>query len=343
MDVTQYSGNRAEWDDYVLRSEAATIYHQIGWKDVIKKTFGHKPYYLMAKEDGKVQGLLPLFLMRSRLFGPCIVSIPFFDYGGVVAENREVAENLISKAIEIARENNVKFLELRQRGEIYDGGFITKTNKVSFTIPLTSDPEVIWRDTLRKNKRKKIKKASKQLAVRLGHSQECVLKCYKVFSRAMRDLGTPVYPIALFTNICEVFPNQTKILMATYKGKVVGAKIMFFFKDTVFWRFQYSLRKLCGLACNELLYWTAIKYACENGYEFCDLGRSTRGSGSCHFKRQFGAQERQLSYQYYVNGANKLPDISPSNQKYKLAVGIWKRLPLFLTEIIGPKIVRNIP
>lgn len=343
MDIVEYSGNATEWDKYVLRSEAATIYHQIGWKDVIEKTFGHKPYYLIAKENGEVKGILPLFLMQSKIFGSYLVSIPFFDYGGVIADNQEVAQKLITKAIEIAKENKVEFLELRHNIEIPDERLVSKTTKVSFFLTLNPDPQEIWKSVLDQNKRNKIRKANKHLSVRFCQSKEDIVICYRIFSEAMRDLGTPVYPIKLFRNIYDVFSDHVKMLLAIHEDKVVGAKIIFLFKDRVYFRFHYSLREFFKFAPNDLLYWAAIEYACKNGYKFCDLGRCTNASGNYDFKRKFGAQEKQLYYQYYLNGRNELPDVSPSNKKFRLAIAVWKRLPLFITEMIGPKIVRNIP
>jgi hypothetical protein len=61
---------------------------------VVEKTYKHKPIYLMAKEEGAIKGVLPLFLMRSMIFGKKLVSVPFTPYGGVCADN-ETAENAL--------------------------------------------------------------------------------------------------------------------------------------------------------------------------------------------------------------------------------------------------------
>jgi hypothetical protein len=43
------------WDEYLLKSEHSTFYHQIGWRNVVKKTYKHKPIYLIAKEEGEIK------------------------------------------------------------------------------------------------------------------------------------------------------------------------------------------------------------------------------------------------------------------------------------------------
>ena len=64
-------------DSYVHKSPISTFYHQIGWKNVVEKTYKHRPIYLIAKEEGEIKGVLPLFLMRSMIFGKKLVSGSF--------------------------------------------------------------------------------------------------------------------------------------------------------------------------------------------------------------------------------------------------------------------------
>jgi hypothetical protein len=53
------------WDSYIHKSNSSTFYHQIGWRNVVQETYKHKSVYLIAKEEGEIKGILPLFLMRS--------------------------------------------------------------------------------------------------------------------------------------------------------------------------------------------------------------------------------------------------------------------------------------
>ena len=71
------------WDSYILESNTSTFYHQIGWRNVIEKAYKHKPIYLIAKENGELIGVLPLFLIKSMFFGKKLVSVPFAPYGGI--------------------------------------------------------------------------------------------------------------------------------------------------------------------------------------------------------------------------------------------------------------------
>jgi len=88
MEITELrTGEEEAWDSYVYESDASTFYHQIGWRNVVLKTYGHKPRYLVARgDDGGIIGVLPMFLMESRVFGRKLVSVPFAPYGGVCAD-----------------------------------------------------------------------------------------------------------------------------------------------------------------------------------------------------------------------------------------------------------------
>jgi hypothetical protein len=103
-------GNEKDWEEYVYKSDYSTFYHQISWKNVIERTYGHKPHYLIAKENDEIKGILPLFLMKSVIFGKKLVSVPFGPYGGVCADNKTVEDLLIDKAIELTKEYRADYL-----------------------------------------------------------------------------------------------------------------------------------------------------------------------------------------------------------------------------------------
>jgi len=91
------------WDSYIYKSSSSTFYHQLGWRNVVKKTYKHKPIYLVAKENGEIKGVLPLFLMKSMIFGKKLVSVPFAPYGGACADDGIAEKMLIEEAIRITR------------------------------------------------------------------------------------------------------------------------------------------------------------------------------------------------------------------------------------------------
>ena len=98
MEITELRReDEKAWDSYIYKSSSSTFYHQLGWRNVVKKTYKHKPIYLVAKEGGELKGILPMFLMRSVIFGKKLVSVPFAPYGGVCADSETVEKALIDE------------------------------------------------------------------------------------------------------------------------------------------------------------------------------------------------------------------------------------------------------
>src|SRR5260221_14703965 len=77
----------AEWQTYIKNAPNASLYHALEWRDVLRRAFGHRRWYLMAEDDGKTRGVLPLVEMKSSLFGHFFVSLPFLGYGGLLGES----------------------------------------------------------------------------------------------------------------------------------------------------------------------------------------------------------------------------------------------------------------
>ncbi len=344
MRIEKYNDNRKEWDSYVQKSEESSIFHQIGWKSVIEKTYGHKAYYLIAKDNGEVKGVLPLFLISNRLMGRFLVSLPFHCIGGVCADEDETAKLLINQAIKITKETGADYLEMRQYRKLNFSELDSKEHKSTYILQLDMNPEIVWKDKFSSNLRNKIRKGIRaNITISSGNNNVFIKKFYNIFSRNMRDLGTPVMGIRLIENIVREFSDQTRIFIASHDQRDIGCKFVMFYKKTVYFIWASALRDYLRFAPSSLLNWEAIKYSCKNGMELCDFGRSSINDGAYHFKRQFGGEKKQLYWQYFLNKRRDIPNLNLKNEKFNMAINIWKRLPVFITNFVGPKIVKYIP
>ncbi len=335
--------DRDRWDSYVLKSPASTSYHLISWKDVIERSFGHKTYYLLAEDkDNEINGILPLIHLKSFLFGNFMVSLPYFNYGGICADNEEIADQLLNVAIVLAKEKHVKHIELRHMQPI-NKVLPLKTAKVSMRLKLPQNSEELWKSFSSKL-RSQIRRPEKEgMYSRLGKEEE-LDSFYTIFSMNMRDLGTPVYSKEIFRNIFSEFPETTRICTIYSKwADPVASGFLVGFKEILEIPWASSLRSYNHYSPNMLLYWSALKFACENGYKVFDFGRSTPEEGTYRFKEQWGAKPTQLYWHYWLKNGGPLPELNPKNPKYQMAIKIWKKLPVRLTNLIGPRIVKNIP
>jgi FemAB-related protein (PEP-CTERM system-associated) len=334
--------DRERWEAFVEASPNATSYHGYAWKKVIEQSFGHATHYLAALDgSGKVAGVLPLVHMKSRLFGNFLVSVPFVNYGGLLCESECALQALLGGAEKLRVSCGAAHVELRHLGfEV--AGLPSRQHKVTMVLPLSGDPQAQWTGFNAKL-RNQVRKAEKNgLSCRVGQL-ELLDDFYRVFARNMRDLGTPVYGKDFFRNVLTGLPETTRILAVSHQGRTIAAGIVSWYRQTMEMPWASSVGDFKALCPNNLLYWEAIQFAIGRGCSAFDFGRSTPNEGTYNFKKQWGALPVQLHWQYLLDQGEALPELSPKNPKFEAAIRIWKRLPVGLTRLVGPGIVRNIP
>lgn len=342
MRVAAIENGLEGWDEFVQSHPDAHSYHRFGWKEVITRTFGHPCYYLAAIDDrGKYQGILPLAHMRSRIFGNFLVSLPYVNYGGLLCRSDAAAAALLEDAERLRRSCGAQYVELRHV-EALHSGLPTRSHKVSMVLALAQADSEQW-NVFPPKLRNHIRKSQKcGCQFKYGHL-ELLDDFYEIFARNMRDLGTPVYPKSFFRHVLEAFPESTSMLSVSHEGRPIAAGLASWFRQHVEVPWASSIRGFNQLCPNHMLYWEAIRLAIERGFSKFDFGRSTPNGGTYNFKKQWGALPIGLHWQYLMNDKGQIPDLSPANPRYRMAVRAWQHLPVSIAKILGPWIVRNIP
>jgi serine/alanine adding enzyme len=340
LDITTETSG-ADWDQFVLPRRDASGYHQWAWRRVFEHAFGHEAVYLAAREHGRIVGVLPLVMFRSRLFGKFAVSLPFVNYGGVCADDHEVAQTLVANASALAEKRGLAHVELRHiERQLPD--LPARTHKVTMRLPLGDDVTRTW-EGLDRKVRNQVRKAEKSgLTFRRGGA-ELLDRFYEVFAVNMRDLGTPVYSRRFFEEVVKNFPSTATVCLVDHGDRTVAGAIALSHRDGLEVPWASSLREYRSQCPNNLLYWKIIEFGIESRRTSLDFGRSTPDEGTYHFKEQWGARPEPLYWEYAMQGGRELPNLSPSNPKYRAAINLWTRLPLQVTNFLGPHIVRSIP
>jgi FemAB-related protein (PEP-CTERM system-associated) len=341
IQIKRLTNEGKQWDQYVHDSAQASLYHLTGWKKVIEKTFGHPTYYLYALQNDCIAGILPLVYLKSLVFGKFFVSVPFFNYGGIAAENEKIRKNLMEEAIHIARREGAKHIELRHT-ENFELGIPVKTSKVLMILDLPETSEELWK-SFKSKLRSQIRRPEKEgFTVKFGQLDE-VDSFYEVFAYNMRDLGTPIYTKCLFENILTEFSETARICTIYTDEKPIASGFIIGHKDLLQIPWASTIREYNRLSPNMMLYWNILKFGCEQGYKQFDFGRSTPDEGTYKFKKQWGAQPVQCYWHYWLASGDELPELNPHNPKYQLAIKTWQKLPISITKILGPHIVKFLP
>ena len=328
-------------DAFVDAHPASTGYHRRAWLDVIERSFGHEGRYLVAESQDGIAGVLPLVFFRSRLFGSFAVSLPFVNYGGLVARGPGAANALLQAAIDATRAAGGRHLELRHTSRHFET-LSPKRHKVAMLLDLADTSEQQW-NRLDRKVRNQVRKGEKSdLTVQIG-GPELVADFYRVFAHNMRDLGTPVYGRQFFDNVATTFSETSRVFVVRHQGQPVAASLVVWHRGTAEVPWASALRASNALSANVFLYWQMLSFCIERGLKVFDFGRSTPNEGTFHFKRQWGAAPRELVWEYWMAPGREVPNLNPKNPKFDLAIRVWQQLPVPVASFFGPHIVRNIP
>jgi serine/alanine adding enzyme len=331
---------RSEWDAFVQHFSRATFCHAYQWWSIIQDTYGHRPIYLIARCGRRLQGVLPLFLVKSRVFGRSLSSMPFLDYGGPCADSPEVAAKLLNHAVGLLKDLGANYIEMRGC-DPSGANSIARLDKVTMILDLSSGVDRLW-NFLQAKVRNQVRKAEKSgLRVAFGGA-ELLEEFYPVFAVNMRDLGSPVHHFSFFSNMLAQFGQQAELAIIRDGNRPVGGLVSLFFRDAVVIPWASSLREDFSKCPNNLLYWEAIKHAVERGCKRFDFGRSSINSGTYHFKKQWGARPVQIYWQTLTRTGEPRRASSNADSRYQLATTVWKRLPVALTTFIGPRLRKYI-
>lgn len=332
------TSNYDRWDRFVQATSDATFFHQSGWKDVIERAFGHKTYFLYAEKNGEITGILPLVHVHSLLFGNTLVSTAFCVYGGIVAKDEATGLELDKEACRLAEELGVDCLEMRNR--------VQKTphrphKELYVTFRKTLDPVV--ENNMLAIPRKQRAMVRKGIDAGLSSTIDAgVDRLHRAYSESVRNLGTPVFSKKYFQILKDVFEDQCEVLTIELNGRLVASVMSFYYKDEVLPYYGGGTELARHVKGNDFMYWEVMRRAVEKGIKIFDYGRSKIGTGSYNFKKNWGFTPEPLYYEFHLVKADMLPDINPLNPKYRLFIDAWKRLPLPISQMIGPWLSKDL-
>ena len=327
------------WDRYVDQMPDGTFFHRSGWRSVIEQAFRHRSCYLLAERDGSITGVLPLVHLRSRLFGNTLVSVPFCVYGGPLASDKESADALVGRAVDLMRRVGADAIEFRSRRPAVAEWPARSDLYATFRKPIAADPEANLKAIPRKQ-RAMVRKGM-QNGLR-SHIDGDTARLHRVYAESVRNLGTPVYSARYFRLLAEQFQDCCEILTVVDGDKPIAAVLSFFFRDEVLPYYGGGTAQARQRAGNDFMYWEVMRRASDRGARIFDFGRSKFGTGSFDFKKFWGFTPEPLHYQYKVQPGRTIPDHNPLNPKYRFFIAAWKRLPLPIANLLGPAVVRGI-
>lgn len=332
--------------------------HDPGWLNVLRDAMGHRTMAVVARDDsvasskggksaGGIVGYLPLALVTSRLFGRFLVSLPYLNRAGIVAADLTVRNEILEAARELADRFKVQYLELRHHAYRQEHKAIShnRDEKLRMVMGLPCEVDGLW-SAYSAKVRNQIRKGDKAgLSISFGRS-ELLDDFYDVFSTNMRDLGTPVYPRGLFAAVIDTFDKEAELAVVRHEGRPVAGAILIHGRLGQVCESQVpsasSLRDAKHTNANMWMYHKLLERSVQKGSGVFDFGRSSPDSGTFRFKKQWGAVPLPTTWQYYLRYGD-VGAVRPDNPKYQRRIAAWQHLPVWVTRLVGPRIVRGIP
>jgi FemAB-related protein (PEP-CTERM system-associated) len=333
-----FSGDASTWNAYVTEAWDAGVCHLAEWREVMADVLGHECLYLVAVEDGGAcVGAMPLVRVKSLLLGHYLVSMPFLNAGGPCGTPGATAA-LARAAVAEAARSGADLLELRSRAPVE--GLRRSDRKITVALELPARADALWA-AFPSKLRSQIRRPQREgFRVRFGDDQCDAF--YAVFGRNMRTLGTPVLPRAFFERIVHCLRGFTEFGVVYHGERPIAAGCGFWWRDEFEITWASSLREYSRAAPNMLLYWSFMERAIARGVRRFDFGRCTRDGGTHAFKRQWGGRDVALPWAQWARGKMKATP-SPERPLFRAAAACWRRLPLAVTNRVGPLIAAQLP
>jgi FemAB-related protein (PEP-CTERM system-associated) len=340
---------KSEWENFCKAHPGNNIYYSWNFLESISETFKHSIYLVVARntDSGALGAILPIIEQKSFLFGHLWTSIPFVNYGGPLSEDSATEGLLLEATRKAAAVLRVKRIEIRGlNARNVSNSWILSKNKASMWLSLPrshSSDELI--SSFKAKLRSQIKKGyTSEIKCRFGR-EELVDDFYKVFARNMRDLGTPVYSKRLFSDLLAHLPENSWIHVIYHRNTPVAVGFLIKSGNAMEIPWASAIRDFNRFNVNMVLYWEALKFSCQKKCDYFDYGRSTIGAPTYQFKKQWGCTPIQ-HYWYGCSPNDVVSNHGAANTddpKFELLIAIWQKLPIWLTKILGPSIVKNIP
>ena len=330
------------WDAFVNAHALGTPYHAWGWKTAMENSYQLKTSYLCAKNnDGAIIGVCPVAHMPSVFGLGSACSLPYCDRGEPLADRDAVAHGLLDSvggdfAHEVRATTGQDDPDEWVTSQIADGA------KVRLLLDLPNSSQELMASFKSKH-RSQIRKAEKNgLEASVAPGVSRVAAFYSVFTRNMRDLGSPTHSLRWFEEVARSYGKQCLVGLVTLEGKTIGAGIVLISGKRAVIPWASTLREYNRLAPNMLLYWKLLEAVTDIGCRSFDFGRSSYGEGTYRFKTQWGAKPVPLNW--YTQGSHVTgreptePATGQSRLVRKIVESIWRKLPLATTVLIGSRI-----
>lgn len=261
-------------------------------------------------------------VVPSLLGAPVYACVPGLDYSDLTAaEAQALAREMAGRSF------NIRALTAIPEALPPGAPAVLKVDLAAFG----HDRKAVWKQVLNRSARRGIERARK---AGLRVSEEAGPAAVKTFSgllfAALSRHGAPIMPVALFESVIDEFDARILVVRNGADGEAL-ASLLWLRDGRIAW-VPWSGMRLDPDGSGDLLFWTMMEQALNEGADIVDFGRSAVGDGVCRFKQKFGAVPVPV---LWLSDKRTEP-----YRRYALAQRLWRRLPKAVIAGLGPRLCR---
>jgi CelD/BcsL family acetyltransferase involved in cellulose biosynthesis len=329
------------WLEFVQQHPEALPFHHPSWSWVLSESYGYRPFVLAIVDgQGQVDAGMPVMEIRTRFHRPRWVSLPFTDRCPPLAVDEVTAARLVELADRAREDAAVACLEFH--ADVPRDDVHRQPRGVAHALSLSPDADLIFKGFKRSQVQRNVRKAERSgLELRRTDAEEDLTESfYRLHLRTRRRLGVPVQPRRFFEFLWRRVIAQGRgfVLLASRGGVPIAGAVFLTGGRTVVYKFGASEPSSWPLRPNNLIFWDAIRWSCQNGFTTFDFGRSDLDDwGLRNFKSGWGAVEEPL---VYAALGGEPPRVGP-RVGASLIPRLIRRGPLWLCRAIGAAAYRH--
>ena len=331
------------WGGFVARHPQATPFHHPDWARLVARCYGFRAFALATRDaTGEIRAGLPVVEVRHLGAAPKWVSLPYTDCCPPLALAPEEQEELAAALRRASSAAGVRQVEVR--GPL-PGGSVTGAGALRHVLALCDDPAKVHAGFHRSQVQRNIRRAEREgLTVREATRPEDLTGTfYRLHLRTRRRLGVPVQPRRFFRLLWEnaISTGLGSVLIVETQDRPIAAAVFLAWNGTVIYKFGASDASAWSLRPNHLLFWHAIRGACEHGDQWFDFGRTDAGqAGLRDFKLSWGAVEEPLVYR--TLGGKPEPATTGEGLATRVLGPVIRHGPLLLCRAVGETLYRYV-
>jgi CelD/BcsL family acetyltransferase involved in cellulose biosynthesis len=337
------------WDDFVYRSESASLFHTRAWLEALRMTYGYEAVvFTTSGPDESLKNGIVFCKVESWLTGRRLVSLPFSDYCQPLVCDKSDLDALMTALEQERTAGGWRYVELRPFDEIETSRPMYHVASTFFRheIDLRPSASALFKSFHKNSIQRKIRRAEREaLEYQEGTSESQLDAFYRLLLMTRKRHGVPPQPKVWFRNLMKCFGGAVKIRLALKSGRAIAGMLTIRHKDTMVYKYGGSDATFSPMGGMHLLYWRSMLDAKQSGLRTFDLGRCEVGqSGLLTFKKRWGAAETPLRYIRFTDPGNAREIFEPASRSFnaRLAKQVFSHAPAPMLSLLGGVLYRHV-